>query len=194
MALNASKFAGVLDRKLLLPYVLPYANFHEARVNWRPLLFEKLFKRVENSENSVDAMSRLAAPNAFVNWTGELWPASPTLSGSYSLEWSSSTSPPVISPWDFAAYGYGSCSAWSTLLTYAARAVGIPARQTGAPCWNDLEFKGLAKDNPNVSLCWHGGASGGAAPKNSNPTGGKWLNNRAYLAFRGSLCWCMKQA
>ena len=27
------------------------------------------------------------------------------------------------------AYGYGSCSAWATFVSYAARAVGVPARQ-----------------------------------------------------------------
>ena len=73
---------------------------------------------------------------------------------------SSSTAPPVVSPFDFVAYGaprppchrpcplppsrastahtcplpgYGSCSAWATFVTYVARAVGVPARQELAP-------------------------------------------------------------
>lgn len=35
----------------------------------------------------------------------------------------SATSPPALTP------GYSSCTGWATLLTYVARAVGIPARQ-----------------------------------------------------------------
>ena len=34
----------------------------------------------------------------------------------YQLHWSSSTNPPVVAPLDFVAYGYGSCTAWATLL------------------------------------------------------------------------------
>ena len=30
----------------------------------------------------------------------------------------------------------------------------------GTPCWNSsfsgVDYSGLAKDNPNVSLCWYG--------------------------------------
>jgi hypothetical protein len=113
----------------------------------------------------------------------------------YKLRWSSSTSPPVISPWDFtackcwlpprivcvsygaafAADGYGSCTAFASLHVYAARAVGIPARVVGAPCWNSNEFVGLARDNPNVSQCWHGGVG--------NTTGGAFLDNHNWLEF-----------
>ena len=136
----------------------------------------------------------------------------------YHLRWSSSTSPPVLSPWDFAAYGYGSCTAFATLhvsslaprvegpfphrvaphsphkpdhtawsqlsseqvvyapsrdyaadlymhthslisawcwrQAYAARAIGIPARVAGAPCWNNGDFAGLASNNSKVIQCW----------------------------------------
>jgi hypothetical protein len=130
------------------------------------------------------------ATNFFTNWTGMIWPDAPfkqSASNTYELKWSSSTSPPVISPFDFAAYGYGSCSAWSTLLTYAARAVGVPARQTGTPCWNDVygdvNYTGLAKHNANVTICWHGGATKPAAHGNKHPTGGLFLNNHNWVEW-----------
>ena len=75
------------------------------------------------------------------------------------MEWSSSTNPPVTAPLDAVAYGYSSCTGMATLVTYVARAVGIPARVAGAPCWNSGPFAGLAARNPNVSQCWRGGSA-----------------------------------
>jgi len=57
------------------------------------------------------------------------------------------------------------------MLTYIARAVGIPARQVGAPCFNSGDFAGLAVQNPRVKLCWQGGdgiTSGGPFLWNHN--------------------------
>ena len=70
-------------------------------------------------------MGRLVAPNVFTEWTRHYWAASPRQSTdgeAYSVRWGSSSSPPVIAPFDMLAYGYGSCSAWSTILT----CVGLP--------------------------------------------------------------------
>ena len=73
----------------------------------------------------------------------------------------------------------GSIEHWdahlAALHVYAARAVGIPARVVGAPCWNGGEFAGLARDNQNVSKCWHGGVG--------NTTGGGFLDNHNWLEF-----------
>ena len=77
----------------------------------------------------------------------------------WSVEWSSSTNPPVTAPLDAVAYGYSSCTGMATFVAYVARAVGIPARVAGAPCWNSGPFAGLASHNPNVSQCWHGGSA-----------------------------------
>ena len=197
MAYNASAFMRKLPLALVHSYVLPYADFHEARVNWRPLLFAKFFGAAgANAASTVDAIRALAGGpfphNLFTNWTSAsaLWPAAPIRPGSgreFTLDWASSTSPPVISPFDFAAYGYGSCSAWASLLAYAARAVGVPARQCGTPCWNDayggVDFSGLAKDNPNVSVCWHGGATGATPASNTHATGGFFLNNHNWVEY-----------
>ena len=72
----------------------------------------RVFKAlVENSTSTVEAMSHLVAPNTFLNWTGHTWAASPgSGSSSYQLHWSSCTSPPVIDPFSFVAYGYASCT------------------------------------------------------------------------------------
>ena len=62
------------------------------------------------------------------------------------------------------------------MLTYVARSLGVPARQVGSPCWNsiygDIDFRGLASENANVSLCW----KGGVGSKNGQ-VGGTFLNN-----------------
>jgi hypothetical protein len=184
MASNASKFSSKIPLKLRLPYILPYASYHEARVNWRPLFFAKYFALVQNATSSVEAMSMLIAPNVFLNWPQHVWPAHPSAphQTDYTLEWSSSTSPPIINPFAFAAYGYSSCSGWASFLTYMARAVGIPARQTGTPCWNSIfggvDYRGLAKDNGNVSVCWHGGIG-----SKGGKVGGNFLNNHNWMEY-----------
>lgn len=184
MANNASQFSSKIPLAIRKPYILPYAAYHEARVNWRPLFFAKYFSIVANATSTVDAISKLTAPNVFLDWTKHVWPAHPSAGHQteYQLEWSSSTSPPVINPFGFAAYGYASCSGWATFLSYMARAVGIPARQAGAPCWNsafgDFNTRGLAKDNPNVTICWHGGLG-----SKSGSVGGNFLNNHNWVEY-----------
>ena len=69
---------------------------------------------------------------------------------------------------------YITTKGWATLVSYIARAVGIPARQAGTPCWNSVfegvDFRGRASSNGNVSLCWHGGSA-------KRGHGGGFLNN-----------------
>ena len=68
------------------------------------------------------------------------------------------------------------------MVTYLARSVGIPARQTGTPCWNSvfggIDYRGLARDNPNVSTCWSGGLHGGRGK-----VGGGMLNNHNWVEW-----------
>ena len=180
MARKQFAFAARVPIPLYLAYVLPYASYHEARSNWRPLLFAKLQSLVNSSfagdENATtaDAVAAIVAPNRFLNWSGNVWPASPREAeeDGWRIQWASSTAPPVVAPFDFVAYGYGSCSAWATFITYSLRAIGVPARQSGTPCWNSVysgtDYRGLALDNANVSLCWHGG--------DGQTTGGGFLN------------------
>ena len=187
VAERASPWARSIPLDIKFSYLLPYAGYHESRQNWRPLFFAKFFSIVANATTTEEAMGRLFAPNVFLNWAEHYWPSSPRQpqsgSGAYTLQWSSSTAPPIVSPLEFVAYGYGSCSAWATFITYVLRSVGIPARQAGTPCWNSIysgrDFRGLASTNPNVSLCWNGGSS-------TLGHGGGFLNNHNWA--EASVC------
>lgn len=59
--------------------------------------------------------------------------------------------------------------------------MGVPARQVGSPCWNSvyggMDFRGLAKDNTNVSLCWKGGVG------SNKGVGGIFLNNHNWVEY-----------
>ena len=184
MANNASKFTRNIPLSIRLPYILPYAGYHEARVNWRPLFFAKYFQLIENATSTHEAMSQLVAPNIILNWPKNVWEAHPGAKdqSDYTIEWSSSTSPPVINPFAFTAYGYASCSGWATFVTYVARSVGIPARQVGTPCWNaalgGVDYSGLAIDNSNVSICWNGGIG-----SKGGKVGGNFLNNHNWVEY-----------
>ncbi|CAE7690328.1 unnamed protein product [Symbiodinium necroappetens] len=114
-----------------------------------------------------------------MNWTSFKWADFPGKSESNIYElgpFASGSTPPVVAPADFLLYGYGSCTAWAKFLSSALRAVGVPAREVGSPCWNTGIFTGLAESNANVSLCWQGGVSGG-------PVGGTYLNNHNWVEY-----------
>jgi hypothetical protein len=212
MADRAAPWSGTVSLEHKLTYTLPYASYHESRQNWRPLFFAKFFSVVADAATAEEALERLIDPNVFLNWTGHYWPSSPQQprgGDGYQIEWSSSTSPPIVAPLDFVAYGYASCSGWATLVScvravsfgggvfleeeneeqeecallddalaaltpllhlrarrallpplrrYIARAVGIPARQAGTPCWNSaylgVDFRGLAAENCECSFMY----------------------------------------
>ena len=182
MADRAAPWSSTIPLATKLAYLLPYAGYHESRQNWRPLFFAKFFGIVANATSVEEAISRLIAPNVFTEWAQHYWPSSPrqfqTGADAYQIDWSSSTAPPVVGPLDFVAYGYGSCSAWATFLTYTLRSVGLAARQVGTPCWNSVyagrDFRGLASVNANVSLCWSAGSS-------KLGHGGGFLNNHNWV-------------
>eukprot|EP00747_Dinoflagellata_sp_TGD_P197810 gnl/TRDRNA2_/TRDRNA2_69628_c0_seq1.p1 gnl/TRDRNA2_/TRDRNA2_69628_c0~~gnl/TRDRNA2_/TRDRNA2_69628_c0_seq1.p1 ORF type:complete len:440 (+),score=49.53 gnl/TRDRNA2_/TRDRNA2_69628_c0_seq1:56-1375(+) len=180
MAWQASPVRPRPPLPVVLSYLLPYADYHESRANWRPLFFAKLFSLVADASTAESTVQALIDQgNTYVNWTAHSWPSSDKGGGvdaRWTLQWGSSTAPPVLAPFDFVAYGYGSCTAWATYLTAALRAVGVPARQAGSPCWNSGNFSGLATSNPNVSSCWHGGRPNG-------PFGGVFLNNHNWVEY-----------
>jgi len=78
MADNASEFSQTLPLGVKLSYGLPYASYHEARVNWRPLFFAKFFNLVSQTKSTQEAMAHLVAPNVFLNWTANVWPSHPS--------------------------------------------------------------------------------------------------------------------
>lgn len=182
MADNSSAFSANLPTAIKFRYLLPYSSYHESRTNWRPIMFAKFKALVDGAKSTVEAMNHLITPAwspkqapAVANWSSFVWDSYPAQNMGPVLQWASSTNPPVISPNDFTTYGYGSCTAWATLITYVARSVGIPARQVGTPCWNGGQFAGLAKDNANVTQCWHGQAGGSS--------GGGYLYNHNWVEY-----------
>ena len=56
----------------------------------------------------------------------------------------------------------------------------MPARQAGTPCWNSeysgVDYRGLASENENVRLCWHGGSA-------ARGHGGGFLNNHNWVEY-----------
>merc|ERR1740121_739138 len=115
-----------------------------------------------------------------MNWTARQWPDFPgrrAPGNAYELgPFALGSTPPAVAPFDVVAFGYASCTGWAKFLASALNAVGVPAREVGSPCWNTVEFAGLARDNPNVSACWSGGRAGG-------PVGGKYLNNHEWVEY-----------
>ncbi|CAE7368511.1 unnamed protein product [Symbiodinium microadriaticum] len=180
MAWNASNLSPRPPMAVVLPYLLPYASYHEARSNWRPLFFAKYFSAAAEFQSSQAVVDALIGDGVrLMNWTSFKWADFPGKSESNIYElgpFASGSTPPVVAPADFLLYGYGSCTAWAKFLSSALRAVGVPAREVGSPCWNTGIFTGLAESNANVSLCWQGGVSGG-------PVGGTYLNNHNWVEY-----------
>ena len=77
MADNASTFSQPVPLAVKLSYGLPYASYHESRVNWRPLFFAKFFQLVVGTTSTQEAMAHLVAPNVFLNWTSNIWDSHP---------------------------------------------------------------------------------------------------------------------
>mmetsp|Transcript_78762 Transcript_78762/g.228682 ORF Transcript_78762/g.228682 Transcript_78762/m.228682 type:complete len:320 (-) Transcript_78762:92-1051(-) len=183
MAWNASRLHPRPPAPLALMYLLPYATYHEARANWRPLFFAKYFELASASTTSKAVLRALLGDgspgNGIMNWSAHAWPGSPAqrrAGSNYGLgPFAPQSTPPALAPFDFVAYGFASCTGWAKFLASALKAVGLPAREVGAPCWNTADFAGLAVDNPNVSVCWNGGLPG--AP------GGHSLNNHNWVEY-----------
>lgn len=180
MAWNASSLQPRPPTQLAFAYLLPYSTYHESRSNWRPLFFAKYFRLAEKLSTSRQVVDALIGKGVqIMNWTAFSWPdfnGKATADNRYLLgPFALGSAPPVVAPTDFLAYGYGSCTAWSKFLVSALKAVGVPAREVGSPCWNTGEFSGLASANPNVSACWQAGANG--------ESGGKYLNNHNWVEY-----------
>ena len=178
MADKVTGYSSEMSLALRMSYILPHSSTMEAVSNWRPLLFSKYAAAVADMNiTSTWAAIQALAETHFTNWTAHQPPGIPSRSDEYTVLWHSSTSPPVASPFDFVAYGYGSCTAWATLFVDILRSLGIPARVTGSPCWNGGDFKGLVGDNKNVTNCW----TGGVQP--NGPFGGLYLNNHNWVEY-----------
>lgn len=178
MAWNASMLDPKPPIEVVMSDLLPYATYHEARENWRPIFFAKYIALVGNLTTSRAIVEEFERVH-FMNWTKFQWPSfhGDSKTNTYVLKpFASGSAPPVIGQFDFTAYGYASCTGWSKFLASALKAVGVPAREVGSPCWNTGNFAGLAIHNDNVSACWGGGRPAG-------PFGGEYLNNHNWVEY-----------
>jgi hypothetical protein len=62
MADKAAKWSDNLPLSKKLTFILPYATFHESRVNWRPLMFSKFFGPASTATNTTAAVNIGAPP------------------------------------------------------------------------------------------------------------------------------------
>ena len=154
-----------LDAKVLYPwtdalpkyifqnYVMNYANFNEARTNWRPLLVDTLnFTETDLYQNR-DATN----VSSVVTWVNTvLW----TKLGrpGKSIYFKPSQTPLIFDTMSTIAFGYASCTGTSILFTNALRSIGIAARVVGTPAWHGNVSQGNHNwvevydihENPNV--------------------------------------------
>ncbi|NOX89074.1 MAG: transglutaminase domain-containing protein [Calditrichaeota bacterium] len=106
---------------LFLNYVLPYANIHERRDNWRKNFYEKFLPLVKDVKSPGEAVVIL---------NNKIWDI-------VGVRYSTKRPKADQSPYESMEAGLASCTGLSILLTDACRAVGIPARFVGVPLWYD---------------------------------------------------------
>jgi hypothetical protein len=109
-----------LPEELFLNYVLPYASVNERRDNWRKDFFQRFFPVVRECQTPAQAAQKL---------NREMF-------AMVGVQYHATRRPkPDQSPYESIAAGYASCTGLSVLLVDACRAVCVPARLTGTPCW-----------------------------------------------------------
>lgn len=126
---------------IFLNYVLPYASMTEQRDRWRPLFFER-------HSRMLSELSNPSLRDAALFLSRNIWQ-------SWNVTFKSNLTPEVMSPFQTIAAGHASCTGMSILLVNACRAVGIPARVTGTPVWND----GSGGNHDWVEVWFEGGWS-----------------------------------
>ena len=138
-------WTDLLTKAMFQNYVLNYANFNEARNNWRPLLVDALrlnqsdiYQNLVNSQshNNEDELNDVdTVVSALVTFVNEvLWgrlgrdPNKP-------IFFKSSQTPLIFDSMSTIAFGYASCTGTSILFSNALRSVGIASRVVGTPAW-----------------------------------------------------------
>ncbi len=113
-----------IPEDVFLNYVVPYAQLHENRDNWRPLLYEKILPLVEEAETIEDAV--FALNQKMYVMFGIVFENRRLKEG-------------LLNPLEMIEHGAESCAGLSVLLADACRALGIPARVITIPNW--VQFK-----------------------------------------------------
>ena len=143
----------------LLNYVLPYANLHERRDNWRLDFLNQFLPLVKNYETSSEALIKL---------NNEIWDI-------VNVHYSTKRPKADQSPYESIEVGLASCTGLSILLIDACRSVGIPARFVGVPLWKD--HSGNHSWIEIWDNGWHFVGAGEPGPLDDT-----WFEKRAVLA------------
>ncbi|MFZ1290452.1 MAG: transglutaminase-like domain-containing protein [Melioribacteraceae bacterium] len=151
--LDSVKWRNQIPKEIFLNYILPYANLHERRDNWREEFFNKFFPLVKNLNSTSVASLKL---------NKEIWEME-------NVHYSTKRPKADQSPYESIDAGIASCTGLSILLIDICRAVGIPARFVGVPLWKDhsgnhswveiwdngWHFIGAAEESP-LDQTWFG--------------------------------------
>lgn len=148
-----------IAQDMFLNYVLPYANLHERRDNWRADFYEKFLPLVKNAETPGEAAVIL---------NEKMWDI-------VNVHYSTKRPKADQSPYESIEAGMASCTGLSILLVDACRAVGVPARFVGIPLWADHS------GNHSWVEIWDNGwhVIGAGEPGPLNET---WFMNKASMA------------
>ncbi|MEN8193228.1 MAG: transglutaminase-like domain-containing protein [Bacteroidota bacterium] len=110
-----------IPNEIFLNYILPYANLHERRDNWRRDFLNKFLPLVKDLKTPSEALLKL---------NSEVWDI-------VNVHYSTKRPKADQSPYESIDAGLASCTGLSILLIDVCRAVGIPARFVGVPLWKD---------------------------------------------------------
>lgn len=116
-------WAAQIPFDIFLNDVLPYATVTERRDNWRPDFYKRFGKMILNCKTANEAV--LTIMTKIQNELG--------------VTYSPKRRRPDQGPMESMELKIASCSGLSILAVDACRAVGIPARIAGIPCWSHVQ-------------------------------------------------------
>lgn len=120
-AMKEVAWGKTIPDSIFLNYVLPYANLHEQRDNWRKTFYEKFLPLIKHFNTPGEAVVEL---------NNKIWDM-------INVHYSTKRPKADQSPFESMEAGMASCTGLSILLIDACRAVGIPARFISVPMWYD---------------------------------------------------------
>ena len=134
-ARNQYPWAKALPDSIFLNEVLPYVSLNEKRESWRREFYDRFGKYVAHCQTifeAIDSVNRNIRDEVLVDYNTR-------------------REKPDQAPFESMRQHMASCTGLSILLTDAFRAVGIPSRVAGTPCWHDL------RGNHNWTEVWADG-------------------------------------
>lgn len=134
-AFHETRWWDTVPKTVFYNNVLPYANIHERRDNWRQDFYKRFSPLVR--------MCRTPGEAAVIINT-EMWKM-------VKVHYSTKRPKADQSPYESMDAGLASCTGLAILLIDACRAVGVPARFAGIPLWVD------ESGNHSWVEVWHDG-------------------------------------